>query len=76
MTLERFEILIHKHYHVSLDLLEQVKRGIELAATEEGSREAEERYRQMLRLHQHMEKQYLKYWRIPSSEMGRKSGDP
>ncbi len=62
MSLEHFEILIRNHYHTSLALLEQMKRGVDLASTDEGRREAEERYRQMLQLHQRVEEKYRRYW--------------
>ena len=70
MSLEQFEIALRKHYQVSLALLEQIKRGVDLASTEEERRTAEERYRQFLHLHQSVEERYRKYWEDCESGVG------
>lgn len=62
MSLEQFEITLRRHYHVSLALLQQAKWGIGWASTEEGRREAEERYRRLLRLHRSVEESYRRVW--------------
>jgi hypothetical protein len=63
MNLEQIEIVIRRHYQVSLALLEQGKRAIEAAPTEADRREAEERYRRMLSLHQRVEENYQRLWK-------------
>lgn len=69
MTLEHSEILVFRHYHASLALLNQVERSIETASTTvEGHRAAVERYQKMLQLHQLVEERYQQLWLEPCSE--------